>query len=405
MEQVNQAVRMNNVHYAIRGPLLDAAQKLEKEGRKIYKLNIGNTGAFNFDIDPRIQEYVIQNFGKAGGYSDSSGIAEARLAIKAYHEKRGIKNISIDDIYIGNGVSELIAVVMQALLNPGDEVLLPAPDYPLWTASVNLCEGKAVHYICDEDSDWNPDLKDMESKITPKTKAIVLINPNNPTGSVYSKEIIQGVVKIAQKYGLIIFSDEIYDRILYDGDIHYSPAAMADDILVFTFNGLSKVHRACGVRAGWMVISGNKERYRGYLDGIKTLTSMRLCSNVPAQYAIKPALEKDDSIFALTAEGGRLREQRDIIHQMLNDIPGVSCKKARGSLYVFPKFDTEKFNIKDDNRFVLDFLNAKNVLMVSGTGFNWPKPDHCRIVLLPPKDDLVEAMVRLKDFLATYKQA
>ena len=405
MEQVNQAVRMNNVHYAIRGPLLDAAQKLEKEGRKIYKLNIGNTGAFNFDIDPRIQEYVIQNFGKAGGYSDSSGIAEARLAIKAYHEKRGIKNITIDDIYIGNGVSELIAVVMQALLNPGDEVLLPAPDYPLWTASVNLCEGKAVHYICDEESDWNPDLKDMESKITSRTKAIVLINPNNPTGSVYSKEIIQGVVKIAQKYGLIIFSDEIYDRILYDGDIHYSPAAMADDILVFTFNGLSKVHRACGIRAGWMVISGNKERYRGYLDGIKTLTSMRLCSNVPAQYAIKPALEKDDSIFTLTAEGGRLREQRDIIHQMLNDIPGVSCKKARGSLYVFPKFDVEKFNIKDDNRFVLDFLNAKNVLMVSGTGFNWPKPDHCRIVLLPPKDDLEEAMVRLKDFLATYRQA
>ncbi|MBR4436434.1 MAG: pyridoxal phosphate-dependent aminotransferase [Spirochaetia bacterium] len=405
MEQVNQAVRMNNVHYAIRGPLLDAAQKLEKEGRKIYKLNIGNTGAFNFDIDPRIQEYVIQNFAKAGGYSDSSGIAEARLAIKAYHEKRGIKNITIDDIYIGNGVSELIAVVMQALLNPGDEVLLPAPDYPLWTASVNLCEGKAVHYICDEESDWNPDLKDMESKITSRTKAIVLINPNNPTGSVYSKEIIQGVVKIAQKYGLIIFSDEIYDRILYDGDIHYSPAAMADDILVFTFNGLSKVHRACGIRAGWMVISGNKERYRGYLDGIKTLTSMRLCSNVPAQYAIKPALEKDDSIFALTAEGGRLREQRDIIHQMLNDIPGVSCKKARGSLYVFPKFDVEKFNIKDDNRFVLDFLNAKNVLMVSGTGFNWPHPDHCRIVLLPPKDDLEEAMVRLKDFLATYRQA
>lgn len=405
MEQVKQAVRMNNVHYAIRGPLLDAAQKLEKEGRKIYKLNIGNTGAFNFDIDPRIQEYVIKNFGKAGGYSDSSGIVEARTAIKAYHEKKGIKNISIDDIYIGNGVSELISVVMQALLNPGDEVLLPAPDYPLWTASVNLCEGKAVHYICDEESDWNPDLKDMESKITSKTKALVLINPNNPTGSVYSKEIIQGIVKLAQKYGLIIFSDEIYDRILYDGDIHYSPAAMADDILIFTFNGLSKVHRACGVRAGWMVVSGNKERYKGYLDGIKTLTSMRLCSNVPAQYAIKPALELDDSIFALTAEGGRLREQRDIIHNMLNDIPGVSCKKARGSLYVFPKFDVEKFNIKDDNRFVLDFLNAKNVLMVSGTGFNWPHPDHCRIVLLPPKDDLEEAMVRLKDFLATYKQA
>ena len=313
--------------------------------------------------------------------------------------------MGIDDIFTGNGVSELIMMSMQALLDSGDEILVPSPDYPLWTASVNLCEGKAVHYICDEDSDWNPDLMDMESKITPKTKAIVLINPNNPTGSVYSKEIIQGVVKIAQKYGLIIFSDEIYDRILYDGDIHYSPAAMADDILIFTFNGLSKVHRACGVRAGWMVISGNKERYRGYLDGIKTLTSMRLCSNVPAQYAIKPALEKDDSIFALTAEGGRLREQRDIIHQMLNDIPGVSCKKARGSLYVFPKFDTEKFNIKDDNRFVLDFLNAKNVLMVSGTGFNWPKPDHCRIVLLPPKDDLKEAMVRLKDFLATYRQA
>lgn len=405
MEQVNQAVRMNNVHYAIRGPLLDAAQKLEKEGRKIYKLNIGNTGAFAFDIDPRIQEYVIKNFGKAGGYSDSSGIVEARSAIKAYHEKNGIKNISIDDIYIGNGVSELISVVMQALLNPGDEVLIPAPDYPLWTASVNLCEGKAVHYMCDEESDWNPDIKDIEKKITPKTKAIVIINPNNPTGSVYSKEIIQGIVDIARRHGLIIFSDEIYDRILYDGDIHYSPAAMADDILIFTFNGLSKVHRACGVRAGWMVISGDKSRYHGYLDGIKTLTSMRLCSNVPAQYAIKAALELDDSIFALTAEGGRLREQRDIIHQMLNDIPGVSCKKARGSLYVFPKFDVEKFNIRDDNRFVLDFLNAKNVLMVSGTGFNWPEPDHCRIVLLPPKDDLEEAMVRLKDFLATYRQA
>lgn len=405
MEQVNQAVRMNNVHYAIRGPLLDAAQKLEKEGRKIYKLNIGNTGAFAFDIDPRIQEYVIKNFGKAGGYSDSSGIVEARSAIKAYHEKNGIKNISIDDIYIGNGVSELISVVMQALLNPGDEVLIPAPDYPLWTASVNLCEGKAVHYMCDEESDWNPDIKDIEKKITPKTKAIVIINPNNPTGSVYSKEIIQGIVDIARRHGLIIFSDEIYDRILYDGDIHYSPAAMADDILIFTFNGLSKVHRACGVRAGWMVISGDKSRYHGYLDGIKTLTSMRLCSNVPAQYAIKAALELDDSIFALTAEGGRLREQRDIIHQMLNDIPGVSCKKARGSLYVFPKFDVEKFNIRDDNRFVLDFLNAKNVLMVSGTGFNWPEPDHCRIVLLPPKDDLEEAMVRLKDFLKTYKQA
>ena len=405
MEQVKQAVRMNNVHYAIRGPLLDAAQKLEKEGRKIYKLNIGNTGAFAFDIDPRIQEYVIKNFGKAGGYSDSSGIVEARSAIKAYHEKNGIKNISIDDIYIGNGVSELISVVMQALLNPGDEVLIPAPDYPLWTASVNLCEGKAVHYMCDEESDWNPDLKDIEKKITPKTKAIVIINPNNPTGSVYSKEIIQGIVDIARRHGLIIFSDEIYDRILYDGDIHYSPAAMADDILIFTFNGLSKVHRACGVRAGWMVISGDKSRYHGYLDGIKTLTSMRLCSNVPAQFAIKAALELDDSIFALTAEGGRLREQRDIIHQMLNDIPGVSCKKARGSLYVFPKFDVEKFNIRDDNRFVLDFLNAKNVLMVSGTGFNWPEPDHCRIVLLPPKDDLEEAMVRLKDFLATYRQA
>ena len=405
MEQVNQAVRMNNVHYAIRGPLLDAAQKLEKEGRKIYKLNIGNTGAFAFDIDPRIQEYVIKNFGKAGGYSDSSGIVEARSAIKAYHEKNGIKNISIDDIYIGNGVSELISVVMQALLNPGDEVLIPAPDYPLWTASVNLCEGKAVHYMCDEESDWNPDIKDIEKKITPKTKAIVIINPNNPTGSVYSKEIIQGIVDIARRHGLIIFSDEIYDRILYDGDIHYSPAAMADDILIFTFTGLSKVHRACGVRAGWMVISGDKSRYHGYLDGIKTLTSMRLCSNVPAQYAIKAALELDDSIFALTAEGGRLREQRDIIHQMLNDIPGVSCKKARGSLYVFPKFDVEKFNIRDDNKFVLDFLNAKNVLMVSGTGFNWPEPDHCRIVLLPPKDDLEEAMVRLKDFLATYRQA
>ena len=405
MKQVGQAVRMNNVHYAIRGPLLDAAQKLEKEGRKIYKLNIGNTGPFDFDIDPRIKKYIIDNFTLAGGYSDSKGLLKSRLAIKAYHEKNGIKNISEDDIYIGNGVSELIMVVMQALLNPGDEVLIPSPDYPLWTAAVNLCEGNAVHYMCDEDSDWNPDLKDMESKITDRTKAIVMINPNNPTGSVYSKEIVQGIVDIARRHGLIIFSDEIYDRILYDGDTVYSPAALSDDILVFTFNGLSKVHRSCGLRAGWMVITGDKKRYSGYLDGIKTLTSMRLCSNVPAQLAIIPALEYDDSINELLAENGRLRMQRDIIHEMLNDIPGVSCKKAHGSLYVFPKFDIKKFNITDDDKFMLDFLNAKSVLMVSGTGFNWPEPDHCRIVLLPHVDDLREAMVRLKDFLKTYKQA
>jgi len=404
MEKVGHAVRMDNVRYAIRGPLLDAAQKLEKEGRKIYKLNIGNTGPFDFDIDPRIKQYIIDNFTMAGGYSDSKGLLKSRLAIKAYHEKNGIKNISEDDIYIGNGVSELIMVVMQALLNPGDEVLIPAPDYPLWTAAVNLCEGNAVHYMCDEESDWNPDLADMEKKITSRTKAIVMINPNNPTGSVYSKEMVQGIVDIARRHGLIIFSDEIYDRILYDGDTVYSPAALADDILVFTFNGLSKVHRSCGLRAGWMVITGDKERYSGYLDGIKTLTSMRLCSNVPAQLAIIPALEYDDSINELLAENGRLRMQRDIIHQMLNDIPGVSCRKARGSLYVFPKFDIRKFNITDDNKFMLDFLNTKNVLMVSGTGFNWPAPDHCRIVLLPHVDDLREAMVRLKDFLKDYRQ-
>ena len=404
MKQVKQALRMNNVEYAIRGPLLDAAQKLEKEGRKIYKLNIGNTGAFGFDIDSRIREYVIENLRRTGGYCDSNGLLEARMAVKKYHEGRGFSDNDIDNIFIGNGVSELITVTMQALLNPGDEILIPSPDYPLWTAAVNLSEGKAVHYICDESSDWNPDLKDMESKITSKTKGIVLINPNNPTGSVYPKEIIEGIVDIARKNNLIIFSDEIYDRIIYDGDKHYSPAAMCDDILIITFNGLSKVHRSCGLRAGWMVLSGDRKNAADYIIGLKTLTSMRLCSNVTAQLAIKPALESDDSIFALTAPGGRLRVQRDIIHEMLNDIPGVSCAKARGSLYVFPKFDAAKFNIKNDEKFVLDFLETKNVLLVPGSGFNWKAPDHARIVLLPPVEDLKESMIRLKDFLAGYKQ-
>ncbi|MCQ2603921.1 MAG: pyridoxal phosphate-dependent aminotransferase [Spirochaetia bacterium] len=404
MRQVRQALRLNNVEYAIRGPLLEAAQKLEKEGRKIFKLNIGNTGAFNFDIDHRIMDRVIENMKKAGAYSDSNGILESRLAIKKYHEGNGFPEISLDDIFIGNGVSELITVTTQALINPGDEVLIPSPDYPLWTAAVNLQEGRPVHYKCDEDSGWVPDLKDIENKITYKTKGIVLINPNNPTGSVYPKEIIEGIVDIALTHGLVIFSDEIYDRIIYDGDKVYSPATMTKDILVVTFNGLSKAHRSCGLRAGWMVLSGNHRIAEDYKIGLKTLTSMRLCSNVPAQLAIKPALEDDDSIFMLTAEGGRLRQQRDICHKLLNSIPGVSCKKAKGSLYVFPKFDVERFDIKNDEKFVMDFLEKENVLLVPGSGFNWKYPDHARIVFLPSVEDLTESLTRLKHFLEDYRQ-
>lgn len=404
MKQVRQALRLSNVEYAIRGPVLDAAQKLEKEGRKIFKLNIGNTGAFQFDIDPRIREYVMENLGRAGGYCDSNGLLEAREAIRDYYERKNFPKIDLDNIFIGNGVSELITLTTQALINPGDELLVPSPDYPLWTAAVNLSEGRAVHYICDEESNWNPDLKDIESKITYRTKGIVLINPNNPTGSIYPREIIEGIVDIARRYGLVIFSDEIYDRIIYDGDTHYSPACFSQDILTITFNGLSKAHRSCGLRAGWMVLTGNNRVAEDYKIGLKTLTSMRLCSNVPAQLAIKPALELDDSIFALTAENGRLRKQRDLCHEMLNAIPGVSCRKAAASLYVFPKFDTVKFNIKNDEKFVLDFLESKNVLLVPGSGFNWKYPDHCRIVFLPSEEDLRESLTRLGEFLGTYRQ-
>lgn len=404
MRQIVRSERLNNVEYAIRGPVLAAARRLEKEGHKIVKLNIGNTGAFDFKIDSRIMSEVVKNLENSCGYCDSNGLLEARIAIKDYHEKQGIKNIDLEDIFIGNGVSELITLVSQALINPGDELLIPSPDYPLWSAAVNFSEGKAVYYICDEGSDWNPDLKDIESKINSRTKGIVVINPNNPTGNVYPKEILEGIADIARRHGLVIFSDEIYDRILYDEDKHYSIASMADDLFCITFNGLSKAHRACGFRAGWMVLSGSSKEGQNYRDGLQVLTSMRLCSNVPAQFAIKPALEKDDSIFSLTAEGGRLKVQRDLCHELLNSIPGVSCKKAKGSLYVFPKFDMVKFNLKDDKQFVLDFLNSKHVLLVPGTGFNWKYPDHCRIVFLPCAEDLRTAIGRLGDFLKDYRQ-
>ncbi|MGM0442699.1 MAG: pyridoxal phosphate-dependent aminotransferase [Fibrobacterota bacterium] len=403
----NQSERLSNVKYAIRGPVLDAAYELERAGEEIIKLNIGNPGAFGFNLDTSLIHAVQDNMlGTEGAqsYSHSQGIISARETILDYHHSKGIKNLHIDDIFIGNGASELISMSMQALINPGDEVLVPAPDYPLWTASVNLADGTAVHYLCDEENGWNPSIADMESKITDRTRAVVLINPNNPTGSVYSEDILREIVRIAQKHELLIFADEIYDRILFDGAVHTSVATLAGDHPVITFNGISKTHLACGLRGGWMVISGNRDALRNLKTGLSTLASMRLCSNVAAQYACKAALEDDTQIRKYVAPGGRLHTQHSKAWQALEEIDGISCVKAEGALYLFPRIDAARFNITNDEQFVLDFLREKKVLLVNGTGFNWPEPNHFRIVILPPEDQLVEAIHRLGDFLATYQQ-
>ena len=403
--ELKKSERLSSVNYAIRGPVYDAAYKLEKSGQKILKLNIGNPAEFGFDTSDVIRTAIAQHIKEAQGYCHSQGLSEAREAVKKYNAAKGIKGITEEDIFLGNGASELITMSLQALINPGDEVLVPAPDYPLWTASVNLASGNPVHYICDEKSGWNPDIADLRKKVTKKTKAVVIINPNNPTGSVYKKEIIEEIIEICRQNNLVLFSDEIYDRIVYDGKTHISPAALADDILVINFNGLSKVFRACGFRLGWMVLNGNKKGASDFIDGLKVLSSMRLCSNVLAQVALKAAVESDDSIKALVEPGGRLREQRDAAWKLLNDIPGVSCVKAEGALYMFPKVDAGKFGIKDDVKFILDVLSAKKILFVQGTGFNWKSPDHFRIVFLPEVAQLEYAIAALKDFLATYKQA
>ena len=376
---------------------------MEEEGHKIIKLNIGNVGVFGFDPPEEIQLDMIRNLSNASAYSDSKGIFAARKAIMQYCQEKGIQGVTLDDVYTGNGVSELIVLSMNALLNDGDEVLVPTPDYPLWTAAVSLSSGTPVHYLCDESKDWAPDLNDLRKKITPRTKAIVVINPNNPTGAIYSKEVLLELTHIAREHGLILFADEIYDKMLYDDEKHVSLASLSTDVVIITFNGLSKNYRSCGYRAGWMVVSGDKEMVRDYIEGLNMLASMRLCANVPGQYAIQTALGGYQSINDLVGEGGRLAKQRDLAWKLITDIPGVTCVKPKSALYLFPRLDPEVYPIEDDQQFVADLLKEEKVLLVQGSGFNWGQPDHFRVVFLPHEDVLKEAISRLARFLERYR--
>ncbi|GAA4628251.1 pyridoxal phosphate-dependent aminotransferase [Actinoallomurus vinaceus] len=398
--QVSQSDKLANVLYDIRGPVLKRAMELEAQGNRILKLHIGNPAPFGFEAPDEILQDVIRNLPVAHGYSDSKGILSARRSVVQHYEQQGFTGLDVEDVYLGNGVSELIVMALQALLNNGDEVLIPAPDYPLWTAAVSLGGGTPVHYLCDEAQGWMPDLADLEAKITPATKAIVIINPNNPTGAVYSREMLQGVAELARRRGLLILADEIYDRILYDGAEHVSIAPLAPDVLSLTFSGLSKAYRVCGFRSGWMVVHGPTEHAESYIEGLDMLANMRLCPNVPGQHAIQAALGGHQSINDLILPGGRLREQRDRAWRLLNEIPGVSCAKPSGALYVFPRLDPEVYPIEDDRRFVLELLDEQQILVVQGTGFNWPSTDHLRIVTLQHADDIEEAIGRLGEFLA-----
>ena len=402
-EDIKQSAKLENVLYDIRGPVLEEAKRLEEQGHRIMKLNIGNPHPFGFEAPPEILVDVIRHLPQAQGYSDSQGIRSARTAVVQHYQDRGIDITDPDDVWLGNGVSELIQLALNALLDQGDEVLIPAPDYPLWTASTSLAGGRPVHYMCDEDNDWNPNLDDIRSKISKNTKAIVVINPNNPTGAVYSRQTLRAIADIAVEHNLIIFADEIYDKILYDDAVHHTFAELAPDALVFTFNGLSKAYRLAGFRSGWMMVTGPRKHAASYIEGINMLTNMRLCANHPAQFAIQTALGGRQSIKDLVLPGGRLLAQRDAAVTALNAIPGVSCVTPKGALYVFPKLDPEVYEIKDDRRFVLDFLRAEHVLVVQGTGFNWPNTDHLRIVTLPWAKDLTESIGRLGNFLSTYK--
>ncbi len=404
MYEVKKSNKLQNVCYEIRGPVMREAKRLEDEGHRILKLNIGNPAPFGFDVPDEIQQDVIRNFPEAQGYSDSKGLFSARKAIQHYTQELNIPNVDVEDIYLGNGVSELIVMAMQALLNTNDEVLIPAPDYPLWTAAVTLSSGKAVHYRCDEQADWFPDIDDIKSKINSRTRAIVLINPNNPTGAVYSRDLLQQIVDVAREHKLIVLSDEIYDKILYDGAKHIPIASLADDLLFLTFNGLSKNYRAAGYRSGWMILSGAKHQATDFIEGLTILSSMRLCANVPAQWAIQTALGGYQSINDLVRPGGRLYEQRNVAWEMLNEIPGVSCVKPQGALYMFPKLDPKRYPIVDDERLVLDLLNQEKIQLVQGSGFNQPDTQHFRLVFLPHKEILVDAIGRLARFLTTYKQ-
>lgn len=403
MKPVLKSQKLHHVCYDIRGPVLELAQRMEEEGHKIIKLNIGNVGVFGFDPPEEIQLDMIRNLSNASAYSDSKGIFAARKAIMQYCQEKGIQGVALDDVYTGNGVSELIVLSMNALLNDGDEVLVPTPDYPLWTAAVSLSSGTPVHYLCDESKEWAPDLNDLRKKITPRTKAIVVINPNNPTGAIYSKEVLLELTQIAREHGLILFADEIYDKMLYDGAKHISLASLSNDVVVITFNGLSKNYRSCGYRAGWMVVSGDKAMVHDYIEGLNMLASMRLCANVPGQYAIQTALGGYQSINDLVNEGGRLAKQRDLAWRLITDIPGVTCVKPKSALYLFPKLDPEIYPIEDDQQFVADLLKEEKVLLVQGSGFNWGKPDHFRVVFLPHEDVLREAIGRLARFLERYR--
>lgn len=404
MREFKKSSKLDYVSYDVRGPVLEEADRMSKKGMNILKLNTGNPAAFGFKAPNEVVHDLITNVRDSEGYCDSKGIFSARKAIQQYCQLKGFPNVSIDDIYTGNGVSELIMMSMQALIDNGDELLIPMPDYPLWTAAVTLSGGHAVHYVCDESADWYPDIDDIKSKITSRTKGIVLINPNNPTGALYSRELLEEIVEIAREHGLIIYSDEIYDRLVMDGEEHISIAPLAPDLLVVTFNGLSKSHRVAGFRCGWMILSGDKRHAKGYIEGINMLASMRLCSNVLSQQIIQTALGGYQSVDELLLPGGRIYEQREYITNALNAIPGLEVKKPKAAFYIFPKIDTAKFNIHDDEQFVLDFLHEHKILLVHGRGFNMTTPDHFRIVYLPEIESLKYTANSLESFLSTYKQ-
>lgn len=402
VRQIRQSKKLLDVRYDVRGPILVEAQRLEAEGHRILKLNIGNPAPFGFEAPEAILSDMTHHLAESQGYSDSRGIYEARTAVAQYYQGRGLREVSVDDVFIGNGVSELISMVLQAFLDDGNEILVPAPDYPLWTGAVTLSGGKPVHYLCDESNDWNPDLADIEAKITENTHALVIINPNNPTGAVYSKEIVAGMVDIARRHDLVVFADEIYEKIIFDDAVHHHAAeAAGNDVLCLTFSGLSKAYRVCGYRSGWVMISGPREIAEDFIEGLTLVANMRMCANVPAQHAIQTALGGYQSIEELIRPGGRFYEQSMLAHRLLNEIPGVSSVKPRGALYCFPRLDPEVYRIDDDEAFVIDLLRAKKLLVTHGTGFNWPDPDHFRLVTLPDVAMLEEAIGRIADFLAT----
>ncbi len=403
MTQLKKSAKLANVLYDIRGPIMGAAKQMEEDGQKIIKLNLGNLAVFGFDAPEEIQQDMIRNLPTSAGYADSKGVFAARKAVMHETQKQGIAGVTLDDIYLGNGASELIAMATNALLNDGDEMLLPAPDYPLWTASSSLSGGTPVYYLCDEANGWMPNLDDIRAKITPRTKGIVVINPNNPTGALYSDALLKSIIAIAREHGLVIFADEVYDKVRYDGVKHTAIASLSTDVLTLTFNSLSKSYRSCGYRAGWLVVSGDKRGALDYIEGLNMLSNMRLCANVPGQWAIQTALGGYQSINDLVGDGGRLRRQRDLAYELITAIPGVSCVKPSAALYMFPKLDPKVYPIEDDRQFFLELLKETRVMLVQGTGFNWATPDHFRIVFLPHEDDLREAINRIAKFLEQYR--